>query len=127
MNTNRAAHLCQTYYTRFKLSWVGAHDIGEFVDDEYDIRHSFGERSFRISTSSLFECRYHDIFVIRGNVSHVFCLEYVVTTFHFFREPLEGEDRFFRICNNRGQEMGDRIIECELDTFRIHHDKAEAL
>ncbi len=96
------------------------HDIGKLIDEDCDV----GKRLWNIFTPSLLR-GLKDSRVVRLDISDVLSLEYVIASFHFLCCPLEGEDSFLRVRNDRGQEMRNAIVRREFDTLRIDHDEAQ--
>ncbi len=118
MDTHSTRHLGQAYDACLKFTWVGLHDIGELVDNDDNVRHSFWHLGILLA-SWLDHC-----VVVRLNITYLCFFEYVVAAIHFLCSPLEREDTFLRIGNNWGEEVGNTVIEGKLHTLRVHHDEA---
>src|SRR3989344_2651729 len=68
---------------------------------------------------------FDNVFMVRRDIPHFFRFKNVISAIHFSRSPLERKNRFFRVGNNRSQEVGDSIIESELNPFRVYEYEAK--
>ncbi len=59
------------------------------------------------------------------DIAHCLSFKDVVTALHFLSRPLKRHDALLRICNNRGEEVGNTVIERKFDALRVHHDQPE--
>ena len=59
------------------------------------------------------------------NISHMLCLEDVITTLHFFGRPLERHNRLLRIGDDWREQMRNAVIRRKLDALRVDHDEAQ--
>ena len=95
MNTDRSAHLRQSYDCRFQLARIGLHNVSQLVYYDYYVRHCCGGFFFSFIGKGrlggvVFADRFSAsqyIFMIRLNVSHFFRFKYVVASIHLFCRP----------------------------------------
>ena len=50
-----------------------------------------------------------------------------VAQLHLIDQPTEREQNFFRVGDDRGDEVGQLVVDLHLDHFRVDHDEAELL
>jgi hypothetical protein len=130
------------------------HQVGEFVNDDDDVGKFFGndnvfvarhddllvhfdgktvrarldfflfrhERQFRFGQWREFVLR---AFVEGLDVADVDARENLVALFHFIHDPAQGEENFFRVGDDRHDQVRQRIVLLQLDDLRVNHHEPE--
>ena len=66
----------------------------------------------------------HEV-VIADQIAHLMVCEQLVAAFHLPDCPVERTGGFFRIGNNRDQQMGYAIVNTKFNDLWIDHDKLD--
>ena len=106
------------------------HQIGQFINDDHDVRQFFQgfwfigreaewvEQRFVGFTSGLY-------FVIKAcQLAHAHVCEQAVATLHFGHAPIEGIGSLLHVGHDRREQMGDTFIYRQFQHFRVYHDEA---
>ena len=93
MNTCCTSFLCQTQDSIFHINLCYHHQIGQFVDDYYDVRHFF-----------------YSLLIVAFNFTHVIICKSFVTSFHFSNCPMECGSSFLGISYNRNKQVRNAVV-----------------
>src|SRR3989344_9485844 len=109
MNTGRARHLRDAHYRALYFAAVGGHQVGEFVNDNNNIRESF---LFVRIIKTL------DIRVSGG-------LKKPIAALHLAYCPAEYGHRFFAVGYYWRNKVGEAVVDGELHALRVYHGEAQ--
>ena len=107
-----ARHLREAGDGRLDVLGGGHHEVGEFVDDEDDVRQfreALGDR----------------LGIVAGEIADGFFGEDGVAALHFADEPLQGLDGLLGIGDDRMDEVREIAIDGELDDLGVDEDEFE--
>ena len=111
------------------LDFLGGdhHQVSQLVDNDDDLRQHLillGMTVLGLLGFGLFGT--HEV-VIADQIAHLMVCEQLVAAFHLPDCPVERTGGFFRIGNNRNQQVRNAVIVAQLDHLRVHHDQADFL
>jgi hypothetical protein len=67
------------------------------------------------------------LLVEAGDVAHAHLRHDLVAALHLAHDPFEGEHGLLRIGDDRGEEVGDALVDREFEHLRVDHDEAALL
>ena len=126
MDAGGAGHLGQALDRGLDLLAGDQHQVGHFVDHDDDERQRLGAQRLIFEHGPAFgvESGLHparqnlalllgfgDSLVVALDVAHAQLGHGAIAFFHLADGPLQCDDRFFRIRNDRGQEMRNAFID----------------
>ena len=111
-------HLGQARQGGFHLPGRDRHEVGEFIDNDDDIGEPGTGGRFA------FELFFY-LAVILVDVADFFLRQLLVALLHFAHGPGEGVGGFFHIGDHRRDQMGDIVVEGELDAFGVDQDQLD--
>ena len=95
MDTDGACQLRQAAQNMFYFVEPGHHQVGQFVDDQHDVRHLVFARP-RL--------------VVALDVAHAHFRQFLVAVVHFLVQPAQGFDSFLCCDNNRYRQLRDTVV-----------------
>jgi len=115
------------------------HKVGQLVDDHDNERKPVGQRFLVGRRRGLLtrqprgEIEFLDIFwgagagVVGADVANPGLGHVAVALFHFVDHPFEGEKDFFRLGDDGDDEMGQTVVDLELDDLGIDKNEAQVV
>src|SRR5260370_31713157 len=121
MNTDGARHLCQPRDRILDLMTGNHHQVGEFINYDYDVRHARPRLGILVKvlhrvTSIAFS-------VVAVDVSYAPTGEFLVASFHLGNRPTQSARGRLRIDNDRCSEMRNVFIEAKLKALGIDQNE----
>ena len=110
-----AGHLRQPRDAPFRVFWREHHQIGQFVDDDDDIRQFFAVFVFA------------NLFVVIGDVARADIGEHFVPVVHFAHGPLQRADHPIHIHHHRRGQMGHSVVARQFHALGINHDQFQVV
>lgn len=107
-----ARHLREAGDGRLDVLGGGHHEVGEFVDDEYDVRQFLESLGDRLG-------------IVAGEITDGFFGEDGVAALHFADEPLQGLDGLLGLGDDRMDQVREIAINGELDDLGVDEDEFE--
>ena len=117
MNTCSTCKLCQTTDCIFHFSRSNHHKVCKLIYNNYDLWHLLRALFTFRNTHSL---NFAVIFLKISNT--VFCKR-IVTIHHLCYRPVQCTGSFFRIRDNRNEQMWNTVINTEFHYLRVNHDQ----
>ncbi len=121
MDADGTSHLGEPRDRFLDLFATDHHQIGELVDDDYDVRQDAMRIAVVVPLLQLVAAFCLD--VITGDVSHAVTREVLVTAFHLGDCPFERNGSTFWVGDDRRREMRDVGVQPELKPLWVDHDK----
>src|SRR5437660_11821489 len=117
MNTDGAGHLRQTGDRILDFMARGHHQIGEFIDDDDDVRHA--RPWFAILVKILDGVAALALSVVTVDIAHAPAGEFLISSLHLADGPAQRPRGRFRINDNWSREMRNIFVESQLEAFGI--------
>ena len=113
-------HSCGTGFLRQTADGVlhflgsGHHQVGKLIDNHHDLRHGF-QTAAGLCRRSV---------VVAQVTDAVFC-EQVIPPLHLLHRPVQRTSSLFRVSDHRDEQMGNALIDRELDDLRVDQDQLD--
>ena len=148
VDTSGAGHLCDTCDAVLHIVFGHEHQVRQLIDDDNDVAKLCGNLDVILSWNTDFLIHLDGktfAFVKRqfrliglgrlltsagietSDVAGADLGKNLVPLFHFVHHPLEGENDFLGIMHHRRGEVGEAVVNLQLDHLGVDHDEAKFL
>ena len=121
MDADRAGHLGQTSDRILDFMTGSHHQIGEFVDDDYDVRQRLPLFAILVEILDCVAAR--DFQIVAIDVAHAPARQLLVAPLHLGHCPAQRARRRLRIGDDRCGQMRNVFVKTQLQALRIDQDQ----